>query len=400
VAQDATERLRQMTFPNEYRAEVVGDAVERAEARWEVQLAGIAAALLIFLLLQAATNSWRGAAVLFVAAPLAAAGPLLAAALVGGARNAGVLAAILAVVALAVRQSLVVVRRAQVLLGLSDETTPVDALRAAARDQAPPVVVPVLATAAVFMPAALMGGAGLELLQPFSIALLGGLVTSTVVVLFLVPALLATVGGLRPAPAVGPDTPDGEPGPGSASQGRHAGSDREVVVRDEDVVGDTAMVREALARGEAHMRAVRRYGIASLFLSAGLGLAGCQTAAIGAESGTAQGAATVESSPDGGPSRLTLTEEAVQRLALQTAPVAGEPGALVIPYSAVVYDAQGGAWSFVELEPRVYQRAPITITTIVGDQVTLSDGPPPASPVVTVAAAELVGVEAGISGGE
>jgi hypothetical protein len=148
------------------------------------------------------------------------------------------------------------------------------------------------------------------------------------------------------------------------------------------------------------MRAVRRYGIASLFLSAGLGLAGCQTAAIGAESGTAQGAATVESSPDGGPSRLTLTEEAVQRLALQTAPVAGEPGALVIPYSAVVYDAQGGAWSFVELEPRVYQRAPITITTIVGDQVTLSDGPPPASPVVTVAAAELVGVEAGISGGE
>jgi hypothetical protein len=48
----------------------------------------------------------------------------------------------------------------------------------------------------------------------------------------------------------------------------------------------------------------------------------------------------------------------------------------------------------------VYQREPITITSIDGDEVRLSEGPEPGTPVVTVAAAELVGVEAGISGGE
>jgi hypothetical protein len=66
----------------------------------------------------------------------------------------------------------------------------------------------------------------------------------------------------------------------------------------------------------------------------------------------------------------------------------------------VLYDADGGTWTFVELEPRVYQRAPITITGVDGAQAALSAGPEPGVAVVTVGAAELVGVEAGISGGE
>ena len=212
VAADATARLRQMTFEDEYLAEVLGDASERAAAERNVVLAAIAAAVMAFLLLQAGTNSWRGAAALFVSTPLAAGGALLAGYLVGGAWSIPVLAAIVAVVALAVRQSLVLVRRAQVLLGRTGETKPADALRSAAREQAPPVIIAALVTAALFLPAAFMGsGAGLEILQPFAVALLFGLITSTLVVVFLVPSLFAAAGGLRPMPVIGPDTPDGEP---------------------------------------------------------------------------------------------------------------------------------------------------------------------------------------------
>ena len=149
------------------------------------------------------------------------------------------------------------------------------------------------------------------------------------------------------------------------------------------------------------MRTSRRYGIASLFVAAGLGLAGCQTEAAGAEAAEAiAAAATVEPAADGGPSRLILTEESVTRLGVETAPVEGVPGNLTVPYAAVVYDAEGATWTFVELEPGVYQRAAITITAVEGDRVRLSDGPEPGTDVVTVGAAELVGVEAGISGGE
>ena len=86
--------------------------------------------------------------------------------------------------------------------------------------------------------------------------------------------------------------------------------------------------------------------------------------------------------------------------AVTAAPVTGAAGDLTMPYAAVVYDADGGTWTFVELDPGVYQRAEITIDSIDGDDAQLSSGPEPGTDVVVVGAAELVGVEAGISGGE
>jgi len=148
------------------------------------------------------------------------------------------------------------------------------------------------------------------------------------------------------------------------------------------------------------MRTARPWGIASLFMAAGLGLAGCQTVATGAEADPANAPAVVEETGDGEPARLSLTAEAVERLRLETAQVQQGAGGLTIPYSAVVYDADGATWTFVEVEDRVYQRESIAIAAIDGDNVTLSSGPPAGTSVVTVAAAELVGVEAGISGGE
>jgi hypothetical protein len=379
VAAEATSRLQEQTFPFEYRAEVLGDAAARADARWQVLLAVIAAAVLSYLLLQAATGSWRVAVVLFLAAPLAASGVVLAGAL-GAEARAGLLAALLGVVALTVRQSLGVVRRAQVLVGGGGDAA--DALRGAAREQSPAVLVTALAVAAAFLPAAVVGGPGLELLQPFAIALLGGLVTSLVVVLLLVPGLVAAGGGLRPPPATGFDTPDGEHQGAGVVRPRHA-------VKDDDIERETGAV----------MRTARPYGIAALFVAGSLALAGCESVA-GAKEDLAGAPASVELDATGGPARVTLVKDAVTRIGLETTPVGGQAGALSIPYAAVVYDADGGTWTFVELEPGVFQRAPIAIASVNDDTAVLTAGPQPGSAVVTVGAAELVGVEAGISGGE
>jgi hypothetical protein len=73
---------------------------------------------------------------------------------------------------------------------------------------------------------------------------------------------------------------------------------------------------------------------------------------------------------------------------------------MVVPYAAVIYDADGATWTFVQLDEGVFQREAITIVSVDGENVVLSAGPQPGTDVVTVAAAELVGVEAGISGGE
>jgi multidrug efflux pump subunit AcrB len=200
VAADVTTEVRRMNFPYEYRAEVVGNAVNRADTHRWIVLSALVAGVLSYLLLQAATASWRGAMVLLVTVPFAALGGLLAAQVLGGVLTAGVLAALFATVALALRQALVLVRRAQVLLGAHSAAP--EAMRQAVREVSPSALLTLLATAAVFLPAVVLGGgAGLELLHPFAVTLLAGLITTAVVVLFVVPTLYPAFTGPRPSRA-------------------------------------------------------------------------------------------------------------------------------------------------------------------------------------------------------
>jgi hypothetical protein len=144
----------------------------------------------------------------------------------------------------------------------------------------------------------------------------------------------------------------------------------------------------------------RSQGIAALLVSVGLALTGCATAAQGADGASAEVPASVSTPKGGGPGIVTLSKRAEQRLGIRTVAVATAGSGLVIPYGAVVYEPDGSSWAFVQKEPLTYQRAPVAITAITGDQASLASGPPPGTPVVTQGAAELVGVETGIDGEE
>jgi hypothetical protein len=99
-------------------------------------------------------------------------------------------------------------------------------------------------------------------------------------------------------------------------------------------------------------------------------------------------------------SRVTLTAKAAERLGVRTKPIlAGKVGAAtrkVVPYGAVLYDANGDTWVYTNPEPFAYVRERVTVDYIQGDQAVLTDGPPKGTPVVTVGAAELYGVEFGV----
>jgi hypothetical protein len=99
-------------------------------------------------------------------------------------------------------------------------------------------------------------------------------------------------------------------------------------------------------------------------------------------------------------SRLTLTPKAVERLAIQTAPVRAETVAgkrrKVVPYGAVLYLADGKTSVYVTSAPNVYVREPITVALIEGDRAILSAGPAVGTVVVSVGAAELYGTETGV----
>jgi hypothetical protein len=99
--------------------------------------------------------------------------------------------------------------------------------------------------------------------------------------------------------------------------------------------------------------------------------------------------------------RITLSPDAHQRLDIQTTEIRQLDGRLrlVVPHSALLYDAEGETWVYVETEPLVYVRHAVTVDRVDGSEAVLHDGPGAGTPVVTVGSAELYGVESGIGGG-
>ena len=98
-------------------------------------------------------------------------------------------------------------------------------------------------------------------------------------------------------------------------------------------------------------------------------------------------------------SRVTLSEDAMQRLDIQTAAVTEQKSPRkdamqrAVPYSALIYDPQGNSWVYTSPDARVFVRAPIDVDFIQDDLVFLKDGPETGTAVATVGVAELYGTE-------
>ena len=96
-------------------------------------------------------------------------------------------------------------------------------------------------------------------------------------------------------------------------------------------------------------------------------------------------------------SKVTLTEQAVARLDIRTAPVARgtTAGRTTVPYSALLYDTEGVTWVFEEVGPRAYLRREVGVEVVDGDSVVMTSGPAVGRTIVTVGAAVLYGTELG-----
>ena len=95
-------------------------------------------------------------------------------------------------------------------------------------------------------------------------------------------------------------------------------------------------------------------------------------------------------------SRLILTQDAIQRIALETAPIVADRSVLLIPASAVWIDVDGVSWIYTNPEPRTFVRAEVVVARYDRHTAVLSEGPPAGVAIVTVGVAELIGSEFGI----
>jgi CzcA family heavy metal efflux pump len=195
VMNDVNSRLAAVAFPMEYRVEILGASLQRQADLSRLIAIVAAAALGILLLLQAAFGSWRRALFVYLALPVALVGAALGAILSGGFFSVGVLAGTLAVLTIAVRSAVVMVDRYQALENAPDASLGPDLILDGARERLSPVLATTIVTAVAMAPFVALGGLpGIEILRPMAIVVLGGLATSTLFTLFLVPAVYFSSG--------------------------------------------------------------------------------------------------------------------------------------------------------------------------------------------------------------
>lgn len=189
VVDDVERHLQTISFPMEFHAELLGESVAH-EAAEQRMLIVIGAALIgMFLLIQAALSSWRLALVTFVAIPVALVGGLLAAFL-GGGLSLGALFGLAAVLGLAVRNAVMMLRHFQQLERYEGESFGIDLVLRGAGERLIPIVITSLATSVALVPIVVFGSIpGLEIIYPMAIVVLGGLVTSLLLNLFVIPSI-------------------------------------------------------------------------------------------------------------------------------------------------------------------------------------------------------------------
>jgi len=108
-------------------------------------------------------------------------------------------------------------------------------------------------------------------------------------------------------------------------------------------------------------------------------------------------ATVITADPSSAP-MVKFTDEASRRVDLALSTVSGRKGALIIDYAALIYDKQGKTWVYTAPEPLTFMRTKVVVAKVDGNRVTLSEGPPPGTQIVTQGVTEVYGTELGMAG--
>ena len=205
VVADVKKVLAGVQFDRGYHAELLGEYKERQDAQNRLFGLAIVAGIAILLLLQTAFASWRLATLIFLTLPMALVGGILAVFATGGVVSLGGLLGFFTVFGIAARNGILLVNHLQHLERFEGETFGPSLVLRGARERLAPILMTSLATALAVVPLVALGDRpGHEVEYPLAIVILGGLATSTLLNLFVVPSLylrFAKRGPERPAPA-------------------------------------------------------------------------------------------------------------------------------------------------------------------------------------------------------
>ncbi|UCH82590.1 MAG: efflux RND transporter permease subunit, partial [Candidatus Latescibacterota bacterium] len=185
---EVRQRIEQeITMPPGYTVEFGGqfEQLQRAQARFRIVVP--ATLLLVFFLLYLSMRRLGDALIVFTGVPLAAVGGVLALWLRGLPFSVSAAVGFIALSGIAVLNGQVLVSTIRRLL--SDGKNMMQTVRAAGRLRLRPVLATAITDAAGFFPMAVSVGVGAEVQRPLATVVIGGVLTSTLLTLFVLPLL-------------------------------------------------------------------------------------------------------------------------------------------------------------------------------------------------------------------
>jgi len=197
VLADVEAAMQRYQFPLEYHAEVQHDYLNQQQALQGMLLSGIVAAIGVFLLLQAASMSWRMAFATFLTLIASLSGGLLVNILSGEMLSFVSIFGLFAVLGIGVRNAISQIRGYHSLEDNGEEFG-VNLVLQGAGERLPALVMSALATALALLPFVIfINTPGHEVPGQLAIVVLGGLLTSSLLNLFALPALYLRFGEVR-----------------------------------------------------------------------------------------------------------------------------------------------------------------------------------------------------------
>ncbi len=208
VAADVQEAAASVEMPLGYRFEVIGEDTERAAASQRLRLLSVVAFVVILGLFYGSFRRWRLAVLSLLTLPMALVGGVLAAWFSSGTMTIGSFVGLFTVLGIAARNGILMISHCQHLETVEGVAFGPELVIRAARERLAPILMTTLATALALVPLVVMGNVpGHEIEYPMAIVILGGLVTSTLLNLFVVPSLYLQFGRPKEAQAeVGSET--------------------------------------------------------------------------------------------------------------------------------------------------------------------------------------------------
>ncbi len=190
VARDVEAAVGNLTFAAGYHPEFLGEYTAQREASRRLFALGLVALVGIFLILYIDFESVRLAGLVFGALPFALVGGVLGVLATGGVLSLGSIVGFVTVLGIAARNGIMLVSHYRHLE--QEEGAPFgrDLVLRGAAERLSPILMTASVTALALLPLIVWGDQpGHEIEYPLAVVILGGLVSSTVLNLFLMPAL-------------------------------------------------------------------------------------------------------------------------------------------------------------------------------------------------------------------